>query len=238
MRSPLPSPTPPGNPGAPGFPAAPGAPAPGAPRNAFASIDADELERLARRLIHGAAAAAPVGSPATARHRGGGGIEDVLLDVEIEGVRCVVVRYVLPASGETGGARGTSGASRVGRASGTLEASGAPGAGGPAVANPEAPEVALSPREREIARMVACGYPNKTIAGVLEISSWTVSTHLRRIFAKLAVTSRAAMAAQLTAAGLMGDPRCDPGAAGVLGAPGAPGVPGVPGVGRPRRPAP
>lgn len=56
----------------------------------------------------------------------------------------------------------------------------------------------LSPREREIARMVAKGYPNKTIAAVLEISTWTVGTHLRRMFAKLGVNSRAAMVAQLT----------------------------------------
>ena len=58
-------------------------------------------------------------------------------------------------------------------------------------------EVSLSPREQEIARMVARGYPNKTIAAVLEISCWTVGTHLRRIFAKLGVTSRAAMVARL-----------------------------------------
>lgn len=55
----------------------------------------------------------------------------------------------------------------------------------------------LSPREREIARMVARGLPNKTIAAVLEISSWTVGTYLRRMFAKLHVTSRAAMVAKL-----------------------------------------
>lgn len=55
----------------------------------------------------------------------------------------------------------------------------------------------LSPREQEIARMVAKGYPNKTIAAVLEISTWTVGTHLRRMFAKLGVNSRAAMVAQL-----------------------------------------
>src|SRR5206468_6716799 len=54
----------------------------------------------------------------------------------------------------------------------------------------------LSPREHEIARMVAKGYPNKTIAGVLEISVWTVSTHLRRIFAKMRVGSRAALVAK------------------------------------------
>jgi DNA-binding CsgD family transcriptional regulator len=55
----------------------------------------------------------------------------------------------------------------------------------------------LSPREREIARMVATGLTNKSIAQMLDISPWTVSTHLRRIFAKLSVTSRAAMVARL-----------------------------------------
>jgi DNA-binding CsgD family transcriptional regulator len=52
----------------------------------------------------------------------------------------------------------------------------------------------LSPREQEIARMVAQGYPNKTIASVLDISTWTVASHLRRIFVKLQISSRAAMA--------------------------------------------
>jgi hypothetical protein len=37
--------------------------------------------------------------------------------------------------------------------------------------------------------MVAKGHPNKVIADVLNISSWTVCTHLRRIFAKLGVGS-------------------------------------------------
>src|SRR5580765_3818764 len=55
----------------------------------------------------------------------------------------------------------------------------------------------LSPREQEIARMIARGLPNKAIAAVLEISTWTVGTYLRRIFAKLHVTSRAAMVARL-----------------------------------------
>lgn len=56
---------------------------------------------------------------------------------------------------------------------------------------------ALSPREQEIVRMVAQGHPNKVIAAVLNISSWTVCTHLRRVFSKLGVTSRAAMIARL-----------------------------------------
>jgi DNA-binding CsgD family transcriptional regulator len=59
----------------------------------------------------------------------------------------------------------------------------------------------LSPREREIARMVAMGYTNKTIAAVLEISTWTVGTHIRRVFSKLGVHSRSAMVAQLLAVG-------------------------------------
>jgi DNA-binding CsgD family transcriptional regulator len=65
--------------------------------------------------------------------------------------------------------------------------------------------VALTPREHEIVRMVAKGYPNKTIAGVLNISSWTVCTHLRRTFAKLGVASRAAMVARLLEDGRVWD---------------------------------
>jgi two-component system nitrate/nitrite response regulator NarL len=63
--------------------------------------------------------------------------------------------------------------------------------------------VQLSPREQEIVRMVAKGHPNKVIADVLNISSWTVCTHLRRIFAKLGVGSRAAMVAQLLELGVV-----------------------------------
>ena len=58
-------------------------------------------------------------------------------------------------------------------------------------------QIPLSPRELEIARMVAKGYPNKTIATLLDISSWTVASHLRRIFSKCGVSSRAAMVARL-----------------------------------------
>jgi len=83
--------------------------------------------------------------------------EDVLLDIEMDGARYLLVR--LPPAG--------------GRAQ-------------------------LSPREQEIVRMVAEGHPNKIIADVLSISPWTVCTYLRRIFAKLGVTSRAAMVARTT----------------------------------------
>ena len=65
-------------------------------------------------------------------------------------------------------------------------------------------KIHLSPREQEIARMVAKGHPNKVIADVLNISSWTVCTHMRRIFAKLGVCSRASMVARLAEIGSFG----------------------------------
>jgi len=68
---------------------------------------------------------------------------------------------------------------------------------------PSAAKTALSPREQEIARMIAEGYPNKTIAAVLDISSWTVGTHVRRVFAKLGVGTRAAMVARVIDDGLL-----------------------------------
>lgn len=55
--------------------------------------------------------------------------------------------------------------------------------------------VELSPREREIVRLVASGLANKQIGAVLNISPWTVSSHLRRLFAKCSVRSRAALVA-------------------------------------------
>ena len=115
----------------------------------------DVMSRLAERLVRQA-----VATPADGR--------DVLLDLEIDGVRCVVVRAAEPVQAPK-----------------------------PAPPRANVTHELLSPREREIARMVAEGHPNKTIAAVLEISSWTVNTYLRRMFAKLGVTSRAAMVAKV-----------------------------------------
>jgi DNA-binding CsgD family transcriptional regulator len=61
----------------------------------------------------------------------------------------------------------------------------------------------LSPREQEIARMIAKGYPNKIIAAELDISPWTVGTHIRRIFSKVGTGSRAEMVAKLMEEGAM-----------------------------------
>jgi DNA-binding CsgD family transcriptional regulator len=58
----------------------------------------------------------------------------------------------------------------------------------------------LTPRELQVVELVAQGLSNKEIAGALRISGWTVSTHLRRIFAKLQVATRAAMVHRWTAA--------------------------------------
>jgi DNA-binding CsgD family transcriptional regulator len=84
-------------------------------------------------------------------------LADVLLDVELDGVRCILLK-TKPT---------------------------------------RAPVPTLSPRELEIVRMVAKGLPNKTIASVLQISAWTVSSHLRRVFGKLGVTSRTEMIGRL-----------------------------------------
>jgi DNA-binding CsgD family transcriptional regulator len=51
----------------------------------------------------------------------------------------------------------------------------------------------LTKREIQIMMLVAQGKVNKEIADQLNISEWTVSSHLRRMFAKLGVDSRAAM---------------------------------------------
>jgi DNA-binding NarL/FixJ family response regulator len=84
-------------------------------------------------------------------------LADVLLDVELDGVRCIVLK----------------------------------------TKPPKAPTATLSPRELEIVQMVAKGLPNKTIASVLQISTWTVSSHLRRVFGKLNVASRTEMMSRL-----------------------------------------
>jgi DNA-binding NarL/FixJ family response regulator len=52
-------------------------------------------------------------------------------------------------------------------------------------------ESALSPREAEVLQKVSRGYRSKEIAADLNISSQTVETHLRNIYQKLQVRSRA-----------------------------------------------
>jgi DNA-binding NarL/FixJ family response regulator len=59
---------------------------------------------------------------------------------------------------------------------------------------PSAPSV-LSPREREIAAMIARGLTNRAIADELVISPATVARHVANILTKLGFSSRAQVAA-------------------------------------------
>jgi len=52
----------------------------------------------------------------------------------------------------------------------------------------------LSPREREVARLVAIGQPNKLIAAVLSISEKTVHIHRQHVMEKAGVSSAAELA--------------------------------------------
>lgn len=61
----------------------------------------------------------------------------------------------------------------------------------------------LSPRQREIAALVAQGLPTKTIGATLHISKWTVATHLRRLYVRFGVSTRAAMIARVFEEGLL-----------------------------------
>ena len=57
----------------------------------------------------------------------------------------------------------------------------------------------LSPRELQVARLLARGRSNKEIAAELVISQRTAEGHVERILAKLGFTSRAQAAAWVAA---------------------------------------
>jgi DNA-binding CsgD family transcriptional regulator len=54
---------------------------------------------------------------------------------------------------------------------------------------------ALTEAERRVAQLVADGLANREVAERLFLSRYTVETHLKRVFAKLGVSSRAELAA-------------------------------------------
>ncbi|HEX8857938.1 MAG TPA: response regulator transcription factor, partial [Actinomycetes bacterium] len=64
--------------------------------------------------------------------------------------------------------------------------------------------VGLTPREREVLRLVAAGRSNKQIADALYISRKTASVHVSNILTKLGVHSRGEAAASARRLGLDG----------------------------------
>jgi len=76
------------------------------------------------------------------------------------------------------------------------------------IADPPArtPVLELTDRQLDIARLVAAGLTNTSIAERLQISPRTVTSHLDHIYTRLGIGSRAALVSQLAAAGLLREP--------------------------------
>jgi DNA-binding CsgD family transcriptional regulator len=62
----------------------------------------------------------------------------------------------------------------------------------------------LTPREGDVLAMISQGFSNKCIARAFEISPETVKTHVKRIFLKLAVNTRAGAVCRAGSLGLLG----------------------------------
>jgi LuxR family maltose regulon positive regulatory protein len=61
----------------------------------------------------------------------------------------------------------------------------------------------LTAREREVLAMIGQGFTNKRIARILNISPETVKTHVKRIFLKLIVGTRAEAVSRAGSLGLL-----------------------------------
>jgi two-component system response regulator NreC len=70
-------------------------------------------------------------------------------------------------------------------------------------AKPRGPIDELSPREREVLRLLALGYTNQEIAAELVVSVRTVESHRAHVMMKLRAGSRADMVRQALEAGLL-----------------------------------
>lgn len=74
--------------------------------------------------------------------------------------------------------------------------------------------VALSPREREVLRLVAEGLSNRQIGQRLHLGESTVKTHLLHVFGKLEVSDRTHAVMRAMELGLLGPPADPPDTAG------------------------
>jgi DNA-binding CsgD family transcriptional regulator len=61
----------------------------------------------------------------------------------------------------------------------------------------------LTAREREVLAMIGQGFTNKRVARILGISPETVKSHVKRIFLKLAVSTRAEAVSRAGSLGLL-----------------------------------
>ena len=77
-----------------------------------------------------------------------------------------------------------------------------PGAGSASAVNGDPEAARLTPREQEVAMLIAEGHSNRQIAEALVLSERTVDSHVRNIMGKLEVSSRARIAAWAVQHGL------------------------------------
>lgn len=136
---------------------------------------------------------------------------ELLRDLRQQGLR--IPALLMTANAERGfnetardaGAQGT--VLKSGHADELLEGLRTVAAGGSAFdpRHPKRPagKAALSPREREVLRLVAAGSTNKEIAASLGVGDETVKTLLSRVFAKLGVRRRAEAVSEAHSQGLL-----------------------------------